>query len=266
MSKKSRDKRAVPVERTGASRSTASSTRSRVAASAKARQHRPGPTPTRRTVDRRLVIGVAVATAGLLVLAGVGFNWWRSRQITVGSGNGQPSQTVPRLTPQSGQPLVYGNPQAPTTVDVYEDFKCGHCVEFEHTYGPVLDQLREEGKIKVAYHPMAFVTPASKTAANGFACAAEAGYGPWLYNQVFRNAATNWTNQTVIALGQKAPGYQPSFDQCVTSGKHLGYVESIGTAAKAQGVTSTPTLLVNGAPLDIATLTGPDSLRTHLTR
>ena len=55
----------------------------------------------------------------------------------------------------------------------------------------------------------------------------------------------------------------PAFTTCVTSKAHAGWVESINTAADQRGVTGTPTLFLDGKPVDVADLT-PTGLKTMI--
>ena len=50
-----------------------------------------------------------------------------------------------------------------------------------------------------------------------------------------------------------------AFRQCVTDETHRGWVESVNATAEANGVTGTPTMFLNGRPVDLTTLT-PASL------
>ena len=45
------------------------------------------------------------------------------------------------------------------TVDLYEDFQCPICKQFEEKSGDLVKRLAGEGKIKVNFHLLGFVNP-----------------------------------------------------------------------------------------------------------
>jgi protein-disulfide isomerase len=70
----------------------------------------------------------------------------------------------------------------------------------------------------------------------------------------------------LIDLAAKVSGASPSeaFKTCVTGTAHADWVSSINAAADKNGVAQTPTMLINGKSVDIATLT-PDALKAMIT-
>ncbi|WP_103384006.1 DsbA family protein [Pseudonocardia dioxanivorans] len=48
--------------------------------------------------------------------------------------------------------VTMGKAGAPATIDVYEDFLCPICGQFEHTYGDQIRQAVTDGKLDVRYH------------------------------------------------------------------------------------------------------------------
>jgi protein-disulfide isomerase len=107
---------------------------------------------------------------------------------------------------------------------------------------------------------MAFIDDGSAAASNAFGCAAEAGFGPGYYAGLFANRNLGWNDDQLVALaGAVGADGSGQFKQCVINRTHAGWVDSVNAAAAQRGVTSTPTLFVNGARVDIAELT-PDRL------
>jgi protein-disulfide isomerase len=70
----------------------------------------------------------------------------------------------------------------------------------------------------------------------------------------------------LIDLATKVSGAAPSeaFQTCVTGKAHTDWVSAINAAAEKDGVSQTPTMLINGKSVDIANLT-PDALRAMIT-
>jgi protein-disulfide isomerase len=216
-----------------------------------------------RKRDQRILIAVIVGFVLVVVAGGIGFQAWRTNR----SPSAAPSTAVSAspATISNGQPIVLGSSQAPATITLYEDFHCPHCAEFEEQFGPVIQQAQESGAARVELYPLTFIDEGSVAAANAMACAAEAGFGHNYYLGLFANHTLQWSDEQLIDLAAKVGG-SPSaaFTTCVTSKAHAGWVSSITAVAQQNGVTATPTMFINGEPVDIQNLT-PDALRTMIT-
>jgi protein-disulfide isomerase len=217
----------------------------------------------KRQRERRIGVVAALVVLVLLVGGGIGFQAWRTRRAPeVAPTSGATSLAPVAIT--DGKPIELGQSDAPIKLALYEDFHCPHCAEFEEAYGPVLTAARESGKAEIELYPMSFVDAGSESAANAMACAAEAGFGPSYYEGLFANATLRWSDDQLIALAnQVAPGDSERFSSCVTGRAHAGWVRSINATADANGVSSTPTLFLDGARLDLANLT-PEALQTKI--
>jgi protein-disulfide isomerase len=216
----------------------------------------------KRQRERRIGLIAALVVLVLLVGGGIGFQAWRTRRAPDARTSGAATLTPVAVT--DGKPIVLGRSDAPVKVALYEDFHCPHCADFEEAYGPVLSAARESGRATIELYPMSFIDAGSASAANAMACAAEAGFGPSYYDGLFANATLRWSDEQLIALAnQMAPGQTQPFSSCVTSRAHAGWVSSINATADTNGVSSTPTLFVDGARLNLANLT-PEALQTKI--
>jgi len=128
-----------------------------------AKSRRKGLVAAQRAADRRRRLMLISAAVGILVLLAVviGFSLYRGQQAAV---------IVPPGATDSGMPV--GNPGAPVTLDVYEDFQCPVCQQFEKTTGPTIDELVRAGTVRVVYHPVAFLNRFSSTEYSSRASAA----------------------------------------------------------------------------------------------
>ena len=150
------------------------------------------------------------------------------------------------------------------TVDLYEDFHCPHCADFEEEYGQLLADAQSAGTIRLRIFPMSFIDAGSAAAANGFACAAESGFGAAFYAGLFANQNLDWSDSQLNQLAERASGSVPAeFSTCVSDRRHAAWADSIDAAAAAAGVTGTPTMFIDGEAVDITALT-PDSLTTKI--
>jgi protein-disulfide isomerase len=216
-----------------------------------------------RKRDQRILITVIVGFVLVVVAAGIGFQAWRTNR----SPSVAPSSSVSAspVTITNGKPIVLRPSQAPATISLYEDFHCPHCAEFEEQFGPVITQAQQSGAARVELYPMAFIDDGSVAAANAMACAAEAGFGQNYYLGLFANHTLQWRDEQLIELAAKVGGLPTAaFQTCVTRKAHAGWVSSIGAAAEKNGVSATPTMFINGEPVDITKLT-PEALQTMIT-
>jgi protein-disulfide isomerase len=112
---------------------------------------------------------------------------------------------------------------------------------------------------------MTFIDAGSAAAANGFACAAAAGFAGPFYAGLFANDSLDWSDSQLDQLAARATGgaVPAEFSGCVAERRYAGWADSIDAAATAAGVTATPTMVLDGKLVDITTLT-PDSLTTKI--
>jgi protein-disulfide isomerase len=213
--------------------------------------------------QRRIALVTSLVVLILLVGGGIAFQAWRTmRAPSATSTTGNPSSTPVVIS--EGKPILLGSADAPVKLSLYEDFHCPHCADFEEEYGPVLTGAENSGKAVLELYPMSFIDSGSAAAANAMACAAEAGFGSPYYRGLFANATLQWNDDQLIALAkQVTPAPGDAFGSCVTGRAHAAWVNSINTAAEANGVDSTPTVFLNGDRLDLASLT-PEALQTEI--
>jgi hypothetical protein len=79
--------------------------------------------------------------------------------------------------------VVVGNPDAPVTIDLYLDFQCPACAQYEQQAGATIDELVGSGQAMVVYHPVAYLnrfasTQYSSRSSAAAGCAADAGVLP----------------------------------------------------------------------------------------
>lgn len=210
-----------------------------------------------RTADRRRRLMLVSAAVGILVLfaALIGFGLYRGQETAV---------VVPPGATEQGVPV--GNPDAAVTLDVYEDFLCPACAKFEQITGPTIDELVRAGTVRVVYHPVAFLDRLSSTdyssrASAAAGCAAAAGVYPAFAAKLFEQQPPEGGDglppETLIAIGHAA-GAGPDFDTCVQDGTYAAWTAQLTDTASRNGITGTPTVLVNGR--EVADRT-PDGLR-----
>jgi protein-disulfide isomerase len=163
---------------------------------------------------------------------------------------------VPASATPDGDGVVVGT--GPVTVDVYIDFLCPFCRQFELSAGDALALLVSDGQISLAYHPMNFLDLASTThystrAAAASGCASDGGrfaeYAHALFVSQPPEGGPGLTDAQLAELAISVGLDGPAFTGCAQRGSYLDWAPYVTARATARGVQSTPTVLVNGAPV-----------------
>jgi protein-disulfide isomerase len=215
--------------------------------------------PRTLTTRRGPSTNTLVAVVVLVLFAGaVGFGVYRAR---AGTGD------LPAGATAAG--VAVGNPDAPATIDLYLDFQCPACAQYEQQAGATIDELVASGQARVVYHPVAYLNRFSSTqyssrssAAAG--CAADAGVLPRFAQLLYANqppeGGDGLPEEQLVALGMQA-GAGSDFATCVQDGRYADWTRSVTDAASQAGVTGTPTVLVNRQEVDHTA----EALRTAVT-
>jgi len=189
------------------------------------------------------------------------------------SGTGAAAQPKGVVAGDAGGILANPAPaksNAPT-VDLYEDFQCPVCGQFEKAMGPSLASLAAAGEVKLVVHTLTFLddnlkNDSSKRSANAVACAADAGKFLDYHAAVFAaqpaKEGDGYTDAQLTEFATTAGITGPAlttWQKCTSSGQHAQYVLDTQTAAEKSGVNSTPTLKLNGKDIT-KTLSAPEAL------
>ncbi|MDN5917274.1 MAG: DsbA family protein [Pseudonocardia sp.] len=229
---------------------------------AQARLSAAGITPTkkRKTGGGKQGLVIAAVILVVAVVAGLIYFWQSS-----------PSSTTPAAAPsyqaaRTGTVVTAGAATAPVTVDVYEDFLCPACQQFERIYGDEITTALNEGKIKVNYHVIAILNDSSNPAGystlagNAGLCAADAGIWPAFHAKLFTDQPAEGgpgkTAQELVTIGQQL-GAQGDFANCVNGNGDAAAIGKATTDAAANeavapgGRLATPTILVDGTAIEL---------------
>lgn len=214
-----------------------------------------------KAADKRRAVTLWTTVAVVAVLLVAGLVGWG---VLAGQRADTASAAVPPSAVDEGTAFASGS--GPVMVDVYEDFLCPVCRQFEDQSGATLKQLADQGKVTVRYHPIAILddmsngTKYSTRAAAAVAAAAEEGKFLQFHEALFANQPAEGSNgldeAKLIELG-RAAGLGDGFAGAVRDGKWESWAAKVTETASARGVTGTPTVLVNGKRLSNPT---PDAL------
>ncbi|MBN9096508.1 MULTISPECIES: thioredoxin domain-containing protein [unclassified Pseudonocardia] len=195
-----------------------------------------------------MIIGIVVV---VLFAAAVGFGVYRSQQAATG-----PVAVPPNATAE-GVPV--GRASAKATIDIYLDFQCPVCREYEQQSGATIDQLVASGQAKVVYHPIAILdryssTQYSSRASAASGCAAASGVFPQYVKLLYANQppenGDGLSAAQLVSLGQQAGATGSGFATCVTDQTYKAWTASLTDQASKAGVNGTPTVKVNGQVVD----------------
>lgn len=160
--------------------------------------------------------------------------------------------------------LVIGEPDAPKSVVIYEDFLCPFCAQLEQTVGDQLDAAVEAGEIKVEYRPLPFlerISDYSPQSANAFAVVLDAS-GPEVakefHDLLFADQPAESgpfpDDDDLVALAVEAGAEETAVRPGIEDMAFEGWVEAAGEAASQEGINSTPSVLVDGELVEGQTL------------
>jgi protein-disulfide isomerase len=160
---------------------------------------------------------------------------------------------LPAGTTTEGDGVMIG--RGPVRVDIFIDFLCPYCRQFELSSGSALARLVADGQASLVYHPMNFLDEASTTnystrAAAASGCAADQGrfveYAHALFVSQPPEGGAGLSDAELAAVGRDAGLAGAAFTACVADPPYLDWPPYVTARATALGVEATPTVLVAG--------------------
>ncbi|MCC3763791.1 DsbA family protein [Glycomyces sp. TRM65418] len=199
---------------------------------------------------RKIVFGVAIGAAVVLIGGLLAVGIWMNREPEY-----EVNEPAAAVTDTYGIELGDG----PVRIDLYIDYMCPACNQFESAYAEDLQSWLDTGSVTVVYHPLAILdrmsrgTEYSSRSAAAAVCAADTGeqqfldYTLALYEHQPAEQTSGLSDDELIAIGTDEVGLGADWESCVESGKYRGWVqEGNEHATSQQGVSGTPTAKVNG--------------------
>jgi protein-disulfide isomerase len=200
----------------------------------------------RRAVTLWTTAGVVLA----LIAAGIiGYGIMASQQKTAAG-----KLTTPSVAVDAGTAFAVGT--GPVTIDLYEDFMCPVCHQFETTDAATLNQLVAQKKVTVRYHPVAILNDSSNgtnystRAAGAAAAAAQAGkylaYHDVLYANQPAEGSNGLSNAQLIDLGKSVGLTGSDFADAINKGTYNAWADKATETFAQRGYTGTPTVVIGG--------------------
>lgn len=194
-------------------------------------------------IKNALGIGAVVLSVGLVVL------------LLSGSFSGKPTASdsftpvAPVFTPAAEFSMGrgIGAVDAPVTLEVWTDFQCPVCGAWANGSEPLLyEKYITDGKLRIEHHFFAFLGEESFTAAVGAVCADKQdkfwSYHSYLFANQHGENEGGFSAPRLRILAGAAGLDLTAWDSCITDTTIRADVEAESAAARAAGVTGTPTL------------------------
>lgn len=168
----------------------------------------------------------------------------------------QDAKTVAAIAPfveSSAQLQVLGDPQAPVTITMVEDFSCPMCTKFQTETWPVLKPLIEQGKVKAQWHNMViFEKYGSDWAAKASIAASNQGklwdFVTAAYASAGAGEHPNYDEQKVIDLAAQAGvADMEKFKADLADPQTQQTVDKQTSSAQQLGVTGTPFFIIGSS-------------------
>lgn len=216
----------------------------------------------REQMRNRILVIVLVVTGALLITFALvlpSVKLAQAQSATQTAVNGDPVRITPRTFNAKVDGRHLGDPNAPVKVVAYEDFRCSACLSYTQTVEPnLLKDYIETGKVYYTFANFLVIdsndgTDASQRAANAALCAAEQNkfwpYHDTLYANQITESADLYTDPRLTKMAQNVGLDMNAFNSCYSAKKYAKDVEADMNAALALKLTHTPTIVVNGTPV-----------------
>ena len=196
-----------------------------------------------------LTMGLIVVGAALIVMAFVYPQFKSAGNIIV---------PTPLADFSKADGLSIGDPNAPATIEIFEDFQCPACQYFSESVEPVILQyLVDTGKARLVFHNYPFIDGSgasnsgeSDQAANAAMCANEQGKFWNMKEIIYANwngeNQGNLSNTRLKAMAEAINLNMDQFNSCFSQNKYKSDIQASFDLGQQYGVSGTPSVFVNG--------------------
>lgn len=154
--------------------------------------------------------------------------------------------------------FALGDPDAPVTLELWEDFQCPFCQRFTFQVKPALvEGYVETGQARIVFRNLAFIGDESQWAAVAASLAADQDrfwpFHDYLFANLHGENVGSYDLDRLLAIAEAAGLDMSRFKQGLTldaARKRWAEIEAEARAeASALGINATPTVAVDGVPL-----------------
>ena len=163
-------------------------------------------------------------------------------------------------------------------MQLWEDFQCPACAQFEKTLQPTLIAAAQQQKINLQWRPTTFLdqnlkNTASVLATSAWGCAINAAKPVEYHSAVFaaqpKQEGAGYTQQQLLDIGQQvgiAGADYSTFEACVKANTFDGWAANSYNLFNEQGVQGTPTMYVNGKEVPVSGIQNGDQLMAAINK
>jgi len=169
--------------------------------------------------------------------------------------------------------VVFGDTNAPNTIETYVDFLCPYCNQFEQAEGDAIKKLVDDGTAVLKVHPVTILdqysSPAgfSSRASSAFFAVAIAdpdnayAFMQAMYQNQPEEQSAGLTDEQIIQIANDAGvNVTSDLEKAITNHTYQSFAQSKGLPADATG---TPHLVVNGNAVKV-TYSEQTDIQSHL--
>jgi protein-disulfide isomerase len=210
----------------------------------------------RQKKKRQNTMMLLMMGAGLaLVVAALVIAFISSNNVNISKRNiNIPELTSVELSDFNG----LGDPNAPVVIQEFSDFGCSHCADFAlGTKKLIEENYIATGQVYLEFHSVGGLlnSPATFQAAEASYCAGDQN-SLWPYHDlIFANQTRLFSNRTadisptLESFAEILELDVEQFNTCLAEGKYLDLTASDQVLASSNGITGTPSFLINGTLL-----------------
>ncbi len=151
-----------------------------------------------------------------------------------------------------------GNPDAPIVIEEFSDFGCTHCADFAlETKKLIEEEYVKTGQVYFVFHSVGGLlnAPATFQAAEAAYCAGDQDALWQFHDLLFANQGKLFLNgigdlsKTMTTFAEMLDLDTNQFDACLAEGKYQTLTANDQALATENGITGTPSFLINGVLL-----------------
>ncbi|MDL4821593.1 DsbA family protein [Actinomadura opuntiae] len=160
-------------------------------------------------------------------------------------------------------------------LEIFEDFQCPICKQFESATGSTVQQLAAEGKVKVVYRPFHLFGQQKDPVKTNSLRSAEAALcvpaDKWIsyHDALFKfqpaEGEKGFSPDDLVKWGKDVGVSDPNFEKCVRDEQKKSTVDSMTSyALQTRGIDGTPTVFLDGKKLDASQFMDPSALKVTI--
>jgi protein-disulfide isomerase len=224
---------------------------------------------------RRRMLSIGGVVLAVLLVVG-GLTWWQAARDTTGDTPENVPSVATDATAEGGTPgeldgysIFVGQPDAPSTVTIYEDLQCPACANLESQLGEQISAAVDAGDIRLDYRMISFLDDASTNEYSSRALNAAlvvldtAGVDAFrafhddLYADQPTEGGPGFDDDELIDRAVAACAVEDEVRQPIEDKVYEQWIKNATEQMSKDGVNSTPTIRIDGedaSPEELAQL------------